>query len=225
MESLGSETRTLRPEDFSAEQVERWCAAGASRHDDRGTAGHDERVTEWVAVYTNPKREDDVSRELTRRSFVTYAPAMTVTKRRRDVLRPLLPRHVFIGFRGSLSFLDLDQTPGLEGVVRMGLKPATVQPEVVDLLREREIAGDFDFSDYKMARLAECAKQRERLKKLADLESGYGVEIRTGPYLSFRGTYDRQLDEERVSIKLTLFGREFPIPIALDHVQVVMARR
>ncbi|GEP12268.1 transcription termination/antitermination protein NusG [Methylobacterium gnaphalii] len=224
------EARTLRAEDFSADQVRQWCDAGGGH--ERSSGSDDQPVTEWVVGYTNPKRERDVERELRRRSFAVYVPAMTVTKRRKDVARPLLPRYAFIGLRAGQSYMGLEHTPGFEGLVRFGAEPARVRPSLIAGLKQQQTDGVFDFSDAAMAEAAERAEAeamaervRQRESKQAALVPPVRVRMVSGPWLGFTGTLVEHLPGWRVSVLMRFCGREFPAPMVLDDVEAIMLRK
>ena len=209
----------LSPSDFSPAQLADWVSA--SNSGGRSQAGPDEQETAeaeagtWFVAYTNPRREDSVERTVRRRSFRTFVPVMTVTQRCQDVERPLFPRYVFVGLRPGLTLYGLRETPGLEALVRMDGKPVTVPDDVVSGLRDYQRDGVFDFTDARMAAAAAAA----RAEAAKAFEPGRPVRVVDGPYRSFSGVVECLLPEERISVKLKLFGRSFSIPLPLAHVE------
>ncbi|MGU3418514.1 transcription termination/antitermination protein NusG [Methylobacterium sp. D54C] len=209
----------LSPSDFSPAQVADWIEASkAVERAAPDPAESDAAVAEadtWFVAYTNPRREGAVEGTIRRRRFRSYVPVMTVTWRRRDVLRPLFPRYVFVGLRPGLTLYGLRDTPGLESLVRMAGTPVTVPGDVVSGLRDYQSAGVFDFTDARMAAAAAAARAKAALA----FEPGRPVRVVDGPYRSFRGVVVRLLPEERVSVSLTLFARTFDVPLPLAHVE------
>lgn len=215
---LGLPVPRLSPSDFSAEQLADWVAQVPGVGSDDPQSDDGEPASEWVVAYTNPKREDDVARTLRRRAFAAYVPAMTVTRRRRSVTRPLLPRYVFLGLRGRLTLYDLRETPGLEGVVRTGGQPSFVAPGLVAGLRLQEQAGLFDFTTEREAERAARALADSRAARMAALPLGATVRLVQGPWRSFRGTVVEKLPPDRLRLGMTLFGRVFQVPVLLDDI-------
>ncbi|APX83805.1 hypothetical protein BV511_03105 [Methylorubrum extorquens] len=182
-------------------------------------------MSEWVVAYTNPKREADVARTLGRRAFAAYVPAMTVTRRRQTVSHPLLPRYVFVGLRGKLTLYDLRETPGLEGLVRIGGHPAHVAPELVAGLRLQERDGLFDFTEAREADRVARALDASRAARMAALTLGSSVRLKDGPWRSFRGLVDEKLPPDRLRLLMKVFGRQLVVPVRLDDVEpIVLAK-
>jgi len=209
----------LSPSDFPPAQLADWIeASNAGVHAGPSTTEGDVADPEaeaWFVAYTNPRREDAVEGTIRRRSFRSYYPVMTVTRRRRDITRPLFPRYLFVGLRPGLTLYGLRETPGLEALVRMDGKPVTVPGTVVAGLRDYQRDGVFDFTEARMAAAAAAARAKAALA----FESGRPVRVVDGPYRSFRGVVERLLPEERISVSLTLFGRAFPVPLPLAHIE------
>lgn len=221
-ESVSARCRRLSPEMFPPEQLAGWVAQAPAGKVAEPSASLDEPATEWVVAYTNPKREADVARTLSRRAFAAYVPSMTVTRRRQAVLHPLLPRYVFLGLRGKLTLYDLRETPGLEGLVRVGGQPAHVAPELVAGLRLQEQQGLFDFTDEREAERAARAQEASRAGRMAALVLGSTVLLVAGPWRGFRGTVEAKLPPDRLRLGMKLFGREFQVPVRLDDVEAVV---
>lgn len=215
----------LSPSDFSPEQRAGWVAASERKAvmsaalDPDAAHANDAGATEWFVAYTDPRREGDVARELRRRQMATFYPAMTVTrtkaKRRVTVLAPLLPRYLFVGLASGQSLYGMRQTPGLEGMVRVGGKPATVPACVITGLRTAQAQGVYDFSDATQAE-RDAAKRAEAAKAFG---AGRKVRILAGPFASFTGIVEGLLPDERIMVVVNLFGRSSPVPMMLADVE------
>lgn len=222
---LGLPVPHLSPSDFSPDQRAGWIAASERKAATEAAlapdAGHtnDGSDREWFVAYTDPKREDGVARELRRRQLATFYPAMTVSRvqgrRRVTVSAPLLPRYLFVGLGLGQSLYALRQTPGLDGMVRVGGVPATVSDALIQGLREAQAAGVYDFSDATAAE-RDAARRAEAAKAF---EPGRVVRIVAGPFASFSGVVEGPLPDGRVAVIVSLFGRSSPVPMMLADIE------
>ncbi|KQP36684.1 hypothetical protein ASF25_01635 [Methylobacterium sp. Leaf100] len=223
-----SAPKALRPSDFSPEQRAGWVAASdrkaAAEVALAPDAGHtndgDER--EWFVAYTNPKREQTAAKTLQRREFVTCLPVMTVsrTRSRQRVTEaaPLLPRYLFVGLGPGQSLYGLRETPGLEGMVRVGGVPATVPVELIQGLRTAQAAGVYDFSDAAMEARAADEGAQAWARTALRFAPGRKVRVLSGAYRSFGGVVDAVSPPDRIDVWITLFGRSFSVPMMLADV-------
>ena len=221
-----SPLRRLSPADFPPEQLAGWIEAGSSSPVAAAAPAPEGEADGWLVAYTDPRREDDVARTLTRRRFETYVPAMTVTRSRSDVRRPLLPRYVFVRDAAGQGTYGLRQTPGLEGLVRTtGQALARLKGEIVDGLREQEAVGVFDFTAQRAAALRAAESAEEAAKRAAEAAKvflpGVVVRIVGGPWLSFLGRVDGLFPDDRIGIRMKIFGREMTMPMQLADVELL----
>lgn len=222
MDHAASPPRRLNPADFASQQVEAWCRTG---HDGIAEAAKDvttgSEVSEWLVAYTNPRREADVVRTVKRRAFEAYVPAMTVTRRRQTVERPVFPRYVFVGFHPGQEVYGLRETPGLEGLVRFDGQPVKVGRALIEGLRDEERDGVFDFTEARAAAMAAAEAEAADLARIALLKPGRRVRMVGGTWMNFTGRVIEHLPGRRVLVSMTLFRRGMSVPIPLAHVALV----
>lgn len=215
---LGLIMLRLSPSDFPPEQLSAWIDAsdhGAGRGGAAGGQPEGDKV-EWFVGYTDPRCEESVAKRAKRHAIRTYVPQMTVTRSRKDVSRPLLPRYLFLGLADEQSLFVMRETPGFEGLVRAAGSVVTVPATVIDGLRTQEREGVFDFTDGRAA----AREAYERGEWIKAFVPGLEVRIVDGPFASFLGLVDRVLLPDRISVVVTIFGRPFPVPMMLDHVRL-----
>ncbi len=217
-----SAPRHLAVADFDPAQVAGWLEAGGSEPGARPGGGDAAGEPDaWVVAYTNPRREEEVRAAVERRALAAYIPAMTVTRRRADVRRPVFPRYVFIGLRAAQGTGGLAGTPGLFGLVRCDGAPVRIAPALIRGLRADEAAGVFDFTAAReRARAAAEAAAAER-KRVAEIQPGRRVRMVGGTWAQFGGTVLAHMSGARVMVEVTLFARPMPVPIPLAYVRLV----
>jgi len=208
--------------DFDPAQVEGWLTVAGSEPaggpDAADATGEPET---WLVAYTNPRREEEVRAAVERRALASYVPAMTVTRRRADVRRPVFPRYVFIGLRATQNPCQLAGTPGLFGLVRCDGTAVRIDPAVIRGLRADEDAGVFDFTEAR-ERAREAAVAAEALRqRVAEIQPGRRVRMVGGTWAQFGGTVLAHMSGARVMVEVTLFARPMPVPIPLAYVRPV----
>lgn len=107
-------------------------------------------MSRWVVVYTNPRQERRVERDLKDRLGLTvYVPRLTrmVVTRNRVIeeRQPLFPRYAFLCLTDGRTAGETAGTHGMVGVLRNPLgEPLCVSERVVSDLQFAEAAGMFD---------------------------------------------------------------------------------
>lgn len=161
----------------------------------------------WYALYTKPKKEQQVNSWLQEQQVETYLPTVMRKRRRRD--RPdrmvYFPCYLF-------ARLDLQVTPhssiawmpGVRHVVSFGDQPAIVADEIIDLIQQRlgtiEVVGSGKF------------------------HPGDPVRITSGPLKDLEAVFDQTLSAaEKVRILLYVMGRMTPVD--LDQSEIVRIER
>lgn len=215
-----SAPRRLDVSDFDAAQVEAWLNV-AGGDDRRAEAPQDEAASEWVVAYTDPRCEEKVEAAMRRRSLDAYVPAMTVTRRRADVRRPVFPRYVFVGLKAGQSSALMAGTPGLFGLVRCGETIERVPAQVIEGLRADEATGVFDFTAARARAASEAAALAAERQRVAEIQPGRRVRMVGGTWAQFSGTVLAHMAGGRVLVEITLFARPMPVPIPLAHVRLV----
>ena len=163
----------------------------------------------WYVVHTLPQREERAARALTALGATVFLPH-TVDWRPRSrvqrdqgkpsvpLVKPLLSRYLF----ADLPAADRawGRVYGLDGVQRIlsdSRGPVHVPTLLVDVLRDRELAGDFN-KTIKRGRVVSPVWARE----------GVRAQITDGPFAQFWATIRRVLPRDRVEVVVNIFNSE-----------------
>jgi len=168
---------------------------------------------QWFVVHTYSGYEDRVKKNLEQRIkfmdsgdeiFQIIVPTEDEIEvrggQRRTVTKKILPGYLVIQMKMSdQSWSIVRNTPGVTGFVGSGNKPVPLREDEVDRILKQ------------MA--AEAPKVKVGLRK------GQGVRVTDGPFIDFVGVVDDiKPDRGKVTVLLSLFGRE--TPVELDFLQV-----
>ena len=168
---------------------------------------------QWFVVHTYSGYEDRVKKNLEQRIkfmdsgdeiFQIIVPTEDEIEvrggQRRTVTKKILPGYLIIQMKMSdQSWSIVRNTPGVTGFVGSGNKPVPLQEDEVDRIIKQ------------MA--AEAPKVKVGLRK------GQAVRVSDGPFIDFVGVVDDiKPDRGKVTVLLSLFGRE--TPVELDFLQV-----
>jgi transcriptional antiterminator RfaH len=150
----------------------------------------------WYVVHTQPNNEGRAEMHLRRQGFMTYFPRHL--RRRRHarrvemVARPLFPRYLFVGLDLAKDrWRSVQSTFGVSGLVTAGEMPVSVSDQLVGEIRAREDAEGY-----------------VTLGLPAGLTSGSRVRLIDGLFAECQGVLERIADDRRVSVLLSLLGRE-----------------
>ena len=156
----------------------------------------------WYALYTKPKKENQVNAYLQGQGVTTYLPTTQRKIRRRD--RPdrmvYFPCYLF-------ARLDFDRMPhssvawmpGVHRIISAGEQPLIVADEVVDLVRSR---------------LAE-----KEAEGYSEFQAGDAVRIVSGPLRDLDAVFDRPASAaERVRVLLDAMGRVTPVEVDISEI-------
>jgi len=168
---------------------------------------------QWFVVHTYSGYEDRVKKNLEQRikfmdSGDEILKIIVPTEdeievrggQRRTVTKKILPGYLIIQMKMSdQSWGIVRNTPGVTGFVGSANKPVPLQEDEVDRIIKQ------------MA--AEAPKVKVGLRK------GQAVRVSDGPFIDFVGVVDDiKPDRGKVTVLLSLFGRE--TPVELDFLQV-----
>jgi len=168
---------------------------------------------QWFVVHTYSGYEDRVKKNLEQRikfmdSGDEILKIIVPTEdeievrggQRRTVTKKILPGYLIIQMKMSdQSWGIVRNTPGVTGFVGSANKPVPLQEDEVDRILKQ------------MA--AEAPKVKVGLRK------GQAVRVSDGPFIDFVGVVDDiKPDRGKVTVLLSLFGRE--TPVELDFLQV-----
>ncbi len=168
---------------------------------------------QWFVIHTYSGYEDRVKKNLEQRikfmdSGDEILKIIVPTEdeievrggQRRTVTKKILPGYLIIQMKMSdQSWGIVRNTPGVTGFVGSANKPVPLQEDEVDRIIKQ------------MA--AEAPKVKVGLRK------GQAVRVSDGPFIDFVGVVDDiKPDRGKVTVLLSLFGRE--TPVELDFLQV-----
>ncbi len=92
----------------------------------------------WYAVYTKPRWEKKVTRQLEKKQIENYCPLTKVARkwsdRKKIILEPLFSSYVFVRLPAT-EHLSVRQTDGVMNFVYWLKKPAVIRDEEIDIIK------------------------------------------------------------------------------------------
>jgi transcriptional antiterminator RfaH len=175
--------------------------------DDSGEMG-EHGFTPWHLAYTRPRMEEAAVFNLERQGFETYLPMLKICKQTpqglQAVFETMFPRYVFLrqsSERQSLS--KVTSTRGVSSLIRVGLEPAQVRPEILQELRAFE-----------------RSRNKAGLEAINPIQPGARVRVRKGGLKSLEGLVI-SVARQRVTFLLELLGREKQVTV--EHGELELA--
>lgn len=145
----------------------------------------------WYVIQTQRKQEQRAEDNLRAWMVETFFPKFKearynrYTGQRADVLKPLFPSYIFARFRARKLLHKVHFTRGVSKVVSFGNGPASVDDEVLSIMKENLSEDGY-------------------IKFKNDLKTGDKVVIKDGLLKDFQGIFEREMPaSERVSILLS----------------------
>lgn len=162
----------------------------------------------WYVVHTKTRRELTALDHLRRQGFSAYLPQYRASRRHarrvEQVARPLFPRYLFVALDPEgAPWRAVNSTVGVSHVVCHGERPTPVPAGVVETIRAREDAAGMILLD-----------------ATPELQPGDTVRIQDGPLGDLTGVFESRSDEERVTVLLTLMGRQVRVRVPAETVAV-----
>lgn len=161
----------------------------------------------WYAIYTRPRWEKKVVRQLEEREIEHYCPMVKVERqwsdRRKIVFEPLFSGYVFV----RVNEKDMAPVKKLDGYINFVYwlsKPAVIRSEEIDAIRQFLL--DFD------------RVQVEKTRVNLDDQ----VKIINGPFLEMEGKVVG-IKSRTVKVLLPSLGFALVAELEKQHVQVIMA--
>jgi len=97
------------------------------------------------------------------------------------------------------SWYVVRNTPGVTGFVGSGVKPVPLSPEEVKSIL--------------------VSMGMDELRPRARFEVGESVKVISGPFVNFSGEIeDVNLDKGKVTVRISMFGRETPVELDFDQI-------
>ena len=162
---------------------------------------------EWYLVYTNLKQEERANENLKAWGVETLHAKLR-TQRFNEftgaptyVTQPLFPRYIFAKFNAREQLSKVRFTRGIQNVVCFGENLATVDQEIVDIIRARIDENGF-------------------VKTNDELKPGDKVVISAGPLRNLMGIFERAVKgSDRITILLTAVGYQGHLMVDRDMVK------
>lgn len=156
----------------------------------------------WYALFTKPRREQQVGEILSEKGIETYVPTVQVRQRRRMVEKPFFPRYMFVRLDfGEVGLSQVQWTPGLSRIVSFGGGPTPVPEAIIDRLREQleHLSSEGTFSPFK---------------------PGDRVRVKSGPLQDFEAVFDTHLStRDRVRILVEFLKNVRRVEIDVDDIE------
>jgi transcriptional antiterminator RfaH len=172
----------------------------------------------WYALIANTNSEHKLVRNLDASLFRAYLPCFSKVskvggRRKMEAVieRPIFPRYVFVCSRfPAFPFFFLNQTRGLESIVKIEGRPMPIPHGVIEEIMRRDIDGKFDL-------------RPKRLRSLADagFDAGDRVRVGEGPFAGFEAVIRSLVAGTKARVLLDIFGRPTPIDVALCDLEKV----
>ena len=162
----------------------------------------------WYVVQTQPHAEERARGHLERQSYEVWLPLYRKKRRHagrsETVIRPFFPRYLFVRVDMARErWRPILSTFGVSRLVGGAQGPESLPEAVIAGLRERSGQdGLFELG-------------------VRPLRSGDAVRIADGPFADLEGVFRAKSDRERVSVLLSLMGREVKVTVASTDVEAV----
>ncbi|HEV7284182.1 MAG TPA: transcription termination/antitermination NusG family protein [Kaistia sp.] len=163
----------------------------------------------WHVAYTHAGTEARAESNLRRQGFATYTPRVAAVRRhawREEVVRrPLFSRYVFVSFDPlTAKWRPMLGTVGVMSLLRQHERPAPISAELVEGLRRREAADEFELR-----------------RGDARLVPGSSVRVESGPFAELIGRIELYCDVDRVKLLLSLLGCEVGVELPAHNVRAL----
>ena len=164
-------------------------------------------MTEWIVAHCHANAEFKAETHLRRQGFEVYLPKFKTTRRHarrvENVIRPLFPRYLFIGFdANSTHWRPIRSTVGVSHLLTAGERPLVAPEWVVEQLRQREDdSGLFSGAGGN------------------PFKKGDAIQIVTGPFADHVGIFDALNESQRVAVLLDIMGRQVKTLVPLEAIR------
>jgi transcriptional antiterminator RfaH len=158
----------------------------------------------WYVVQTHINGEAKAASNLLRQGFRVYFPRYLKRRshaRKVDtVARPLFPRYLFVAIDlAAQGWRSIQSTIGVSHLVSWNGKPASINDDVVNALKQREDEGGFI-----------------RLERRLRFSPGDTVRVLEGAFVDSVALVEGVNDRDRVAILLDFLGRKVRVFVGAD---------
>ena len=156
----------------------------------------------WYALYTKPRKEQQVSELVGSKGYETYLPTIRVRKNGKERRVPFFSCYLFIRMDAALDSWDVRWTPGLRAIVSFGGQPAAVSGGAIEVMKER------------LARMEESGYGRDLFRR------GERVVMKSGPLRDLEAIFERSLSSrERARVLVDFLGRSTRCEVETDSLE------
>lgn len=157
----------------------------------------------WFVSYTGVRQEFRACADLNAKGIEAYVPREKHTRTHARIIdtveRVIFPRYLFFKLNEGQSFYTVKQTDGIEAIIG-ATSPQPIPYEWVHEIRERERAGQFDYTR----------------KDIPTFANGEAVKIIGGPFAGQLATImEAKPGAKRVMVFLKALGRLTSKPVEI----------
>ncbi len=168
-----------------------------------GSGKIDKQDRHWYAIYTRPRFEKKVYKELEQKKLEALLPLRTISKvwsdRVKKVEEPLFPSYVFVHVDKSERFLAL-QTSGVVRMVSFGGEPVRIPSQQIEaVMRILQLGYDPEPHQY--------------------LRQGDAVEVVVGPLKGIRGYFVEERGKTRLAIAVDAIQQAMAVEVEKGQVR------
>jgi transcriptional antiterminator RfaH len=167
----------------------------------------------WYVATTKSNHEHIAERELRKQGYFPFNPRVRVREtyntkhgeKSRLVIRAYFPNYIFVRFDAQKDrWWPILSTKGVTSLIIQDEFPVPVRPGVISTL---------------MASMGDGFLQDERVDEvIRELHIGDEVKIKEGAFSGLKGTVSKMSSHEKISIILSVFGRENVVDLAREAV-------
>jgi transcriptional antiterminator RfaH len=160
----------------------------------------------WYVVNTKPNQETKAKLNLEYQGFKTYLPMRLCSPTSKRPITPFLPRYLFVSIDPTVqAWRSIFSTHGVHNLITSGDNPAFVPDRFIDELRSREIEGSLQL-------------KTDAAPKPFPFKPGDKVRIKVDPFMGVNAMFERRLDADRITILLSILGRDSRVDLHITSV-------
>jgi transcriptional antiterminator RfaH len=158
----------------------------------------------WYVMYTKPRHEKKVSKQLERLKIDSYLPTIKTLRkwadRKKYIVMPLFPSYVFVNLENCQSYYDSLEVDGKLNYVRAGKEMARISDSTIN---EIKLMVGSDESNIEV-----CSEH---------LEAGRKLFIVNGPFTGFNCEVVRHRGKQKILVRIDLLHRNLLLDIPVDY--------
>lgn len=174
---------------------------------DKGEIIHKTPNQKWYALYTNPRAEKKVEKELTLRGFENYLPLQITLKqwsdRKKKVEVPLFNSYIFVRTEIEKYYYSILEITGIVKFVKFGKEINPIREEQIEQIKL--LLSNFDDIEINTERIG-----------LHD-----AVEVVAGPLIGFKGLIIENQGNKNFAIEIEQLGCFMKINLPKQYLKKV----